>query len=96
MRQEVTGERKPGANGLPLLYFNDSPGWHGFRDMLASQVVCLLGSEEILFVLRRVRETLEADGRIAILDIMLEDSRTHPPDAAIFAVNMLLTTESGL
>ena len=97
---EVANERILGSNLQGRVetrkgdFFLDSPG-EGFDLVILSSVVCLLGSEEILFVLRRVRETLEADGRIAILDIMLEDSRTHPPDAAIFAVNMLLTTESG-
>ena len=42
-----------------------------------------------------VGQALVAGGRIAIRDILMEESRTRPVAGALFAVNMLAATESG-
>ena len=46
-----------------------------------------------LFV--KVFKALEPHGRIAIRDIVMEPCRTRPRDGALFAINMLVNTESG-
>ncbi len=35
--QEVTADRKPGANGIHLLHSNDFSGWHHFRYRFVSK-----------------------------------------------------------
>ncbi len=47
----------------------------------------------ILF--RKVYRALDNGGRIAIRDILMEESRTAPISGALFAVNMLVGTEGG-
>lgn len=44
---------------------------------------------------RKVYRALDDGGRIAIRDILMEASRTAPVSGALFAVNMLVATESG-
>jgi predicted O-methyltransferase YrrM len=43
----------------------------------------------------RVFQSLEPEGRIAIRDILMDATRTLPITGALFAVNMLVGTESG-
>ena len=40
-------------------------------------------------------KALEPQGRIAVRDIVMEPCRTRPRDGALFAINMLVNTESG-
>ncbi|MCG3147178.1 MAG: hypothetical protein PCFJNLEI_00616 [Verrucomicrobiae bacterium] len=44
---------------------------------------------------RKIYRALDAGGRIAIRDILMEESRTAPISGALFAVNMLVGTEGG-
>ncbi len=46
-----------------------------------------------LFV--KVFRALKPQGRIAVRDIVMEPCRTRPRDGALFAINMLVNTESG-
>ncbi len=43
----------------------------------------------------KVFRALEPGGRIAIRDMVMEPDRTRPLDGALFAINMLVNTESG-
>ena len=43
----------------------------------------------------KVFQALTPGGHIAIRDILMEESRTHPVAGALFAVNMLVATEGG-
>ena len=43
----------------------------------------------------KVHRALEPGGWIAIRDIVMEPDRTQPADGALFAVNMLVNTDSG-
>ena len=43
----------------------------------------------------KVHRALEPGGWIAIRDIVMEPNRTQPAEGALFAVNMLVNTESG-
>jgi len=44
---------------------------------------------------RRVHRCLEPGGSVLIRDYVMDLNRTHPPDGAIFAVNMLAATTGG-
>ncbi|MGW8257661.1 MAG: methyltransferase [Thermoguttaceae bacterium] len=46
-----------------------------------------------LFV--KIFEALEPGGQVAIRDVVMEPSRTQPCDGALFAINMLVNTDSG-
>jgi hypothetical protein len=43
----------------------------------------------------KVHQALADQGRIAIRDILMDETRTKPPAGALFAVNMLVATEGG-
>ena len=43
----------------------------------------------------KVRAALEPGGRIAVRDVVMEPSRTRPVAGALFAINMLVNTDSG-
>lgn len=51
--------------------------------------------EQNVALYRRVAESLEPGGRVLIRDIVMDDSRTAPPQGAFFAVNMLVGTPRG-
>jgi SAM-dependent methyltransferase len=44
---------------------------------------------------RKVHRALQPGGRIAVRDIVMASDRTRPPEGAMFAVNMLVNTETG-
>jgi hypothetical protein len=43
----------------------------------------------------KVFKVLEPKGQIAVRDIVMDPCRTSPRDGALFAINMLVNTESG-
>jgi hypothetical protein len=43
----------------------------------------------------RIHRALEPDGRVLVRDIIMEPSRIAPVMGALFAVNMLVSTEEG-
>ncbi len=51
--------------------------------------------ESIKDLLARVYDALVPGGRVYVLDMMTDDTRTRPAFSAMFAVNMALTTENG-
>lgn len=46
-------------------------------------------------LIRKVYDCLAPGGKIVLRDFVLDDDRAGPPEAAIFALQMLLATESG-
>lgn len=53
------------------------------------------GRERSRQLLRKVFKALEPGGTIVIAEFVTNDDRTGPPNALIFAVNMLVATEAG-
>ncbi len=51
--------------------------------------------DAIADILKRAYKALKPGGEIIVLDMMTDDTRTHPPFSALFAVNMALTTDNG-
>ena len=48
-----------------------------------------------MLLLTRVREALKDGGRVVIRNFILDDTKTAPPAAAMFAVQMLVSTPRG-
>ncbi|MBI2264578.1 MAG: methyltransferase domain-containing protein [Armatimonadetes bacterium] len=53
------------------------------------------GEKRSRTLLRKTFDALAPDGTIAIADFIVNEERTGPPPALIFAVNMLVNTEHG-
>jgi predicted O-methyltransferase YrrM len=63
--------------------------------ILLSSIIHAFGVEENISLLRKVAESLKDGGRVVIRDFILDESKTEPASAAIFAVNMLVNTQNG-
>jgi ubiquinone/menaquinone biosynthesis C-methylase UbiE len=50
---------------------------------------------QIVDILKRANRALKPGGRLFVLDMMTDSSRTVPKFSALFALNMALTTENG-
>jgi hypothetical protein len=46
-------------------------------------------------LIRKVHDCLNDGGRIVLRDFVLDDDRAGPPEAAMFAVQLLLATKAG-
>ena len=53
------------------------------------------GREQNRRLLAKVYAALAPGGRVAIRDVVMKPSRVEPPLGALFAVNMLVATETG-
>lgn len=75
-------------------FFVDDIG-NGYDVAVLCSVICLFGEEQNHALLKRVHASLSPGGKALIWDLMLDESRTNPLQAAIFAVNMLTATPTG-
>lgn len=73
---------------------SDSLG-HGWDLILVSNICHILGPRENRSLLRRCHEALAPNGRAVVQDFVLNPDRTSPPEAAMFALNMLVATGEG-
>jgi hypothetical protein len=55
----------------------------------------MLGPEENRDLLRRVFRALAPRGRVVIQDYIMDEDGTTPRSGALFAINMLVGTQSG-
>ena len=67
----------------------------GYDLILVSAICHMLGEAENQDLFRRCAAALVPGGRLAIRDFILEPDRTTPPEAALFALNMLTATPRG-
>jgi predicted O-methyltransferase YrrM len=67
----------------------------GYDLVFVSAICHMLGPAENRDLLRRCWAALAAGGRIVIQDFILEPDKTAPKFGALFALNMLVGTESG-
>lgn len=67
----------------------------GYDAILVSAICHMLSPAENRDLLRRCFEAAAPDGRVVVQDFILEPSKTAPKSAALFALNMLVGTESG-
>jgi (2Fe-2S) ferredoxin/SAM-dependent methyltransferase len=65
-------------------------------DLVLLNAICHMFSEEQnLQLFRRARQALAPNGRLAVQDFILNNEKTGPQRAALFALNMLVGTEAG-
>ncbi len=62
---------------------------------LLSAIIHQNSPKQNLDLFLSVYQALDPGGVILIRDHIMEDSRTHPPEGALFALNMLVNTEGG-
>ena len=62
---------------------------------LLSAIIHQNGPEQNLELYRKIFRALEPGGMLLIRDHIMDDSRTQPPEGALFAINMLVNTRHG-
>jgi len=67
----------------------------GYGLVLLSAVCHMFGEEDCRSLIQRSAKALISGGRLVIREFILEDDRTAPVSAALFALNMLVGTERG-
>jgi SAM-dependent methyltransferase len=67
----------------------------GFDLALLSAIIHQNSAEENLRLYRNVFQALEPGGVILIRDHIMDETRTAPPEGALFALNMLVNTPGG-
>jgi predicted O-methyltransferase YrrM len=75
-------------------YRRDELG-RGYDLVLFSAIIHINSPEQNLELLRRAAGSLNPGGRLVISDFFLDEDRTSPQGAALFAINMLVNTEAG-
>jgi hypothetical protein len=75
-------------------YMKDDIG-RGFDAALLSNIIHSLSAKEFLTLARKVLGALDEGGIIAVREFRLDENRTSPVASALFAVNMLVSTEGG-
>ena len=63
--------------------------------ILVSNFLHIFAAVDIRHLLRRCAEALAPGGRLCIKDFILDEDRTSPVGVALFAVNMLISTDEG-
>ena len=75
-------------------FFTDEIG-SDYDLVLLSSIVCLFGEDENILLFSKVKKALKDGGRAVVWDVLLDEQKTQPSFAAIFAVNMLVNTRHG-
>jgi precorrin-6B methylase 2 len=67
----------------------------GYDLVLISQILHSFDDAQCRAILRKAAGALAPGGRIVVQEFLLDEGRTSPPHAALFAINMLVNTERG-
>ncbi len=62
---------------------------------LLSAIIHQNSPEQNIELYRKIHRALLPDGKVLIRDHVMDSTRTHPPQGAVFAINMLVGTEGG-
>lgn len=67
----------------------------GYDLVLLSAILHSLAPEECRLLIGKCASALNAGGRLVVQEFFMDEGRTGPPRAALFALNMLVGTEQG-
>ncbi len=67
----------------------------GFDVILLNAICHMFSEEQNRELFRRARKALAPKGRLAVQDFILNPDKTSPTQAALFSMNMLVSTEGG-
>lgn len=93
-RKVALHEKAGGIDFISGDFHTDSIG-SGYDLILVSQILHAFSGGENLALLRKCRKALNQGGRVVVQEFPIEESRTAPPQGALFSVNMLVGTANG-
>jgi len=67
----------------------------GYDLVFVSAICHMFSPKENLALFKRIKSSLNPGGKIVIQDFVLNDDKTSPRFAAVFAINMLVNTKAG-
>ena len=74
--------------------FDDEFG-EGYDTVLLSNIIHIYNVRENKTIFKKINKALKKGGRFVLYDLFLNNSKTGPYDAALFAITMLLYTKTG-
>ena len=74
--------------------FDDEFG-EGYDTVLLSNIIHIYNARENKTIFKKINKALKKGGRFVLYDLFLNNSKTEPCDAALFAITMLLYTKTG-
>ncbi|MCL0039505.1 acetylserotonin O-methyltransferase [Nitrospinaceae bacterium] len=75
-------------------FFDDEFG-EGYDTVLLSNIIHIYNVKENKIIFKKINKALKRGGRFVLYDLFLNNSKTGPYDAALFAITMLLYTKTG-
>ena len=75
-------------------FFDDEFG-EGYDTVLLSNIIHIYNVKENKIIFKKINKGLKKGGRFVLYDLFLNNSKTEPFDAALFAITMLLYTKTG-
>lgn len=67
----------------------------GYDVVMLNAICHMFSEEENQQVFRRAHQALKPNGRLVVQDFILNNEKTGPAHAALFSINMLVSTEAG-
>lgn len=67
----------------------------GYELVMLNAICHMFSEEQNLDLFRRARQALAPDGRLVMQDFILNPEKTGPQHAALFSLNMLVSTDAG-
>ncbi|MFZ0731369.1 MAG: methyltransferase [Candidatus Sulfotelmatobacter sp.] len=89
---------KAGAAGQVTVRAGDmlhSDFGSGYDVVMLNAICHMFSEEQNLDLFRRARQALASNGRLVVQDFILNPDRTGPQQAALFSLNMLVSTDAG-
>jgi len=74
--------------------FDDEFG-EGYDTVLLSNIIHIYNARENKTIFKKINKALKKGGRFVLYDLFLNNSKTEPYDATLFAITMLLYTKTG-
>ena len=74
--------------------FDDEFG-EGYDTVLLSNIIHIYNDIENKAIFKKINKALKKGGRFVLYDLFLNNSKTEPYDATLFAITMLLYTKTG-
>jgi len=73
----------------------DNEFGEGYDTVLLSNIIHIYNARENKTIFKKINKSLKKGGRFVLYDLFLNNSKTEPYDAALFAITMLLYTKTG-
>ena len=93
-KRVIKKEKVAGISFIRGDFLSDDIG-KAYDLIFISQILHSFSEKKNIEILKKCKNSLNNGGRIVIQEFYIDDDRTHPPQNALFSVNMLVNTDGG-